>query len=209
MGRALALGDPHFSFAVWGVHYHSRGCCIATWAPNRRECRNRFLAMLYHDVCQMTKLDVVNIGGCLVLLQSWALYRMSFLALVSHQPYVFPVVNRWSIYPGIGRSYTVSIYRLMIEQHAREGMARRPQIDMSSYLQPSLEVYKPVVDIEAKPKPDPEPEPKPEPEPQPEVKSERSHSHSADSFYHLDLSGNDYFPSSSGGRYHYGFDIFG
>ncbi|KAG8473525.1 hypothetical protein CXB51_035664 [Gossypium anomalum] len=67
------------------------------------------------------KPDAVNMGGCLILLQSWALYRMPFLTLVSHQPYVFSLVNRWSIYPGIGRSYTVLIYRLMIEQHAGEG----------------------------------------------------------------------------------------
>ncbi|XP_052874598.1 serine/threonine-protein phosphatase 7 long form homolog [Gossypium arboreum] len=55
--------------------------------------------------------------------RSWALYRMPFLASVSHQPYVYPLVNRWSIYPGIGRSYTVPIYRLLIEQHAGEGIS--------------------------------------------------------------------------------------
>ncbi|KAH1081449.1 hypothetical protein J1N35_021210 [Gossypium stocksii] len=90
------------------------------------------LAMLYCELCQTTKPATVDIGGCLTLLQSWALYRMPFLASVSHQPYVYPLVNRWSIYPGIGRSYTVSIYRLMIEQHAGEGFTwmpyRRPEI---------------------------------------------------------------------------------
>ncbi|KAH1098495.1 hypothetical protein J1N35_015416 [Gossypium stocksii] len=79
------------------------------------------LAVLYRELCRMTKPAVVDMGGCLTLLQSWALYRMPFLASVSHQPYVYPLVNRWSIYPGIGRSYTVPIYRLMIEQHAGEG----------------------------------------------------------------------------------------
>ncbi|PPD93189.1 hypothetical protein GOBAR_DD09893 [Gossypium barbadense] len=53
-------------------------------------------------------------GGCLTLLQSWELYRMPFLASVSHQ--------LWSVRPGIGRSHTVLIYRLMIEQYAREGL---------------------------------------------------------------------------------------
>ncbi|KAK5785922.1 hypothetical protein PVK06_040544 [Gossypium arboreum] len=38
------------------------------------------LAMLYRELCQTTKPDAVDMGGCLVLLQSWALYRMSFLA---------------------------------------------------------------------------------------------------------------------------------
>ncbi|XP_012472319.1 protein MAINTENANCE OF MERISTEMS-like [Gossypium raimondii] len=72
------------------------------------------LAMLYCELFRTTKPDSVDIGGCLLLLQSWALYQMSFLASVRHQPYIFPLVNRWSFYLDIGRSYTVSIYRLMI-----------------------------------------------------------------------------------------------
>ncbi|MFQ6624470.1 hypothetical protein Gotur_004116 [Gossypium turneri] len=51
---------------------------------------------------------------------------MPFLASVTHQPYVYPLVNIWSIYPGIWRPYTVPIYRLMIEQHAREGFIWMP-----------------------------------------------------------------------------------
>ncbi|KAH1084215.1 hypothetical protein J1N35_023976 [Gossypium stocksii] len=90
------------------------------------------LSMLYRELCRTTDPDAVDIGGCLILLQSWALYRMPFLASVTHQPYVYPLVNRWSIYPGIGRSYTVPIYRLLIEQHAGEGSIwmpyRRPEI---------------------------------------------------------------------------------
>lgn len=38
------------------------------------------LTMLYRELCQMTKPDAIDIGGRLVLLQSWALYWMSFLA---------------------------------------------------------------------------------------------------------------------------------
>ncbi|MFQ6658515.1 hypothetical protein Gotur_027746 [Gossypium turneri] len=82
------------------------------------------LAMLYRELCRATNPDVVDMGGCLILLQSWALYRLSFLASVSHQPYVYPLLNRWSVRPGIGKSYNVPIYRLMIEQHAREGFQR-------------------------------------------------------------------------------------
>ncbi|XP_040945396.1 protein MAIN-LIKE 1-like [Gossypium hirsutum] len=80
------------------------------------------LTMLYRELCQATKPDAVDIDGCLILLQSWALYQISFLASVRHQAYVLPLVNRWSFYPGIGRSYIVSIYRLMIEQYVGEGM---------------------------------------------------------------------------------------
>ncbi|KAH1114342.1 hypothetical protein J1N35_007720 [Gossypium stocksii] len=79
------------------------------------------LAMLYRELCRTTDPSAIDIGGCLILLQSWALYRMPFLASISHQSYIFPLVNRWSTNPGIGRSYTVSIYRLMIENHAKEG----------------------------------------------------------------------------------------
>ncbi|XP_052480889.1 protein MAIN-LIKE 2-like [Gossypium raimondii] len=42
------------------------------------------LTMLYRELCRTTKPAVVDMGGCLTLLQSWALYRMPFLASVSH-----------------------------------------------------------------------------------------------------------------------------
>ncbi|XP_012483047.1 serine/threonine-protein phosphatase 7 long form homolog [Gossypium raimondii] len=76
------------------------------------------LAVLYWELCWTTNPDVVDMGGCLTLLQSWALYRMPFLASVSHQP--------WSVRPGIERSHTVPIYRLMLEQHAPEGFIWMP-----------------------------------------------------------------------------------
>ncbi|MFQ6634873.1 hypothetical protein Gotur_010507 [Gossypium turneri] len=52
------------------------------------------LAVLYRELYRVTNPDVVDMGGCLPLLQSWALYRMPFLASVSHQPYVYPLLNR-------------------------------------------------------------------------------------------------------------------
>ncbi|XP_040951789.1 protein MAIN-LIKE 2-like [Gossypium hirsutum] len=84
------------------------------------------LAMLYRELCRTIDPSAVDIGGCLILLQSWAPYRMPFLASISHQSYVFPLVNRWSTNPGIGRSPTVPIYRLMIENHAEEGFIWMP-----------------------------------------------------------------------------------
>ncbi|XP_016730475.1 protein MAINTENANCE OF MERISTEMS-like [Gossypium hirsutum] len=51
------------------------------------------LAMLYRELCQTTKPDDIDIGGCLILLQSWAFYRMPFLASVTHQAYVFPLME--------------------------------------------------------------------------------------------------------------------
>ncbi|KAA3469517.1 serine/threonine-protein phosphatase 7 long form-like protein [Gossypium australe] len=91
----------------------------------------------------MTKPATKDIGRCLTLLQSWALYWMSFLASVGHQPYVYPLVNRWSIYPGIGRSYTVSIYRLMIEQHAGEGFIWMPyrRLEIAAIIPSSTHIH--------------------------------------------------------------------
>ncbi|KAK5818493.1 hypothetical protein PVK06_023432 [Gossypium arboreum] len=50
------------------------------------------LAMLYHKLCRTTKPNAVDIGGCLVLLQSWAFYRMSFLASFIWMPYRRPEI---------------------------------------------------------------------------------------------------------------------
>ncbi|KAH1096993.1 hypothetical protein J1N35_013914 [Gossypium stocksii] len=36
----MAPRDLHFSFAVWGVHYHPGGCCTVTQTPNRQKCDN-------------------------------------------------------------------------------------------------------------------------------------------------------------------------
>ncbi|MFQ6622555.1 hypothetical protein Gotur_002637, partial [Gossypium turneri] len=77
--------------------------------------------MLDANDSKTTDPSTVDIGGCLILLQSSALYRMPFLASISHQSYIFPLVNRRSTNPGIRRSYTVPIYRLMIENHVGEG----------------------------------------------------------------------------------------
>ena len=52
------------------------------------------LAVLYNELCRAKNPSVVDIDGCLVLLQSWAFYQMSFLASITHQAYVFLLVNR-------------------------------------------------------------------------------------------------------------------
>ncbi|MFQ6661406.1 hypothetical protein Gotur_029582 [Gossypium turneri] len=52
------------------------------------------LGVLYRELFRTTNPSVVDMGGCLTLLQSWALYRIPFLASVTHQPYVYPLVNR-------------------------------------------------------------------------------------------------------------------
>lgn len=52
------------------------------------------LTMLYRELCQGTEHRTIDIGGYLILLQSWAIYRMPFLASVGHQVHVFPLVNK-------------------------------------------------------------------------------------------------------------------
>ncbi|KAH1092272.1 hypothetical protein J1N35_019529 [Gossypium stocksii] len=42
-------------------------------------CGFAVLAMLYHELCRTTKHDAIEIGGCLILLQSWALYQMPYI----------------------------------------------------------------------------------------------------------------------------------
>ncbi|XP_040955915.1 protein MAINTENANCE OF MERISTEMS-like [Gossypium hirsutum] len=51
------------------------------------------LAVLYRELCRMTNQDVVEMGGCLTLLQSWALYRMQFLASFISMPYRRPEIT--------------------------------------------------------------------------------------------------------------------
>ncbi|KAG8499173.1 hypothetical protein CXB51_005607 [Gossypium anomalum] len=78
------------------------------------------LAALYYELCRTTKHGVNNMAGCLGLLQSWALYRIPFLVAVRHQPYSWPLINRWATFSGIGTSQTLIIYRQMIEAYAGE-----------------------------------------------------------------------------------------
>ncbi|KAK5777132.1 hypothetical protein PVK06_045098 [Gossypium arboreum] len=236
--------------------------------------------MLYRELCRTTKPNAVDMGGCLILLQSWALYRIPFLASFIWMPYRRPEIAAiipssayvdsllWCTNASIINFNVVEWYhgdRVLRQfgciqyipdspiqvgeevhgknKRGRHGqhwgfthrryitvwesrMARRPQMDMSSDLRPSLEyiqwyfsmgkpyllggqstivpphvqrsgAYEPVADIEPDPQPDAEHDPEPEPEVQPEAESERSHSHSTDTSYHLDLAGNDYFPGSS------------
>ncbi|KAK5811128.1 hypothetical protein PVK06_026450 [Gossypium arboreum] len=145
------------------------------------------LAMLYYELCRTTKFDAVDIGGCLILLQLWTLYRMSFLASVRHQAYVFPLVNRDLVLRQFGCIQYIPVLPMQLGRIHR--INKRGKHGNN---------WGPVPDIEAKP------EPKLELEPEPE----QLHTHFADSSYHPKLRVNDYFPSSSGHGYHSGFDIF-
>ncbi|KAH1056877.1 hypothetical protein J1N35_034942 [Gossypium stocksii] len=64
------------------------------YAARSYNCGSSILGTLYSELCRMKKRRAIDIGGCLVLLQSWALYKMPFLASVTHQTYVFQLVYR-------------------------------------------------------------------------------------------------------------------
>ncbi|KAK5838108.1 hypothetical protein PVK06_006835 [Gossypium arboreum] len=184
------------------------------------------LAMLYRELFRTTKSDAVDMGGCLVLLQSWALYRMPFLASVSHQPYVFPLVNI-RIVPRGSSTTTVWLHpeypgsanaggggsRHQQERetwtalggYASELCCGMGESDGSKTSDGYLFRFATIVrrfgayELVADIEPDPQPDPQPDPEldPEPEAKSEQSYSHSANTSYHPDFQSNDYLPGSS------------
>ncbi|XP_038999034.1 serine/threonine-protein phosphatase 7 long form homolog [Hibiscus syriacus] len=62
------------------------------------------LGFLYRELCRATIPKTHDIGGCLVLLQSWAWYRLPFLAPRTATAPVYPLASRWNsrkVHPGI------------------------------------------------------------------------------------------------------------
>ncbi|PPD75181.1 hypothetical protein GOBAR_DD27895 [Gossypium barbadense] len=100
----------------------------------------------------------------------------------------------WSVRPGIGKSYDVPIYRLMIEQHTREGVEvvhgmterGRFQMDWEIKHQKFVALWNdrlrriPHMVMATDPQPSSDP----------------------------NLTGGDYFPSFAGGEYTYEFELF-
>ncbi|KAF1896977.1 hypothetical protein Lal_00034678 [Lupinus albus] len=54
------------------------------------------LANLYREMCRATKPNAKAMGGCLTLIQSWAWYRLPFLAPVVDCLPTYPFASRWS-----------------------------------------------------------------------------------------------------------------
>ncbi|KAF1892023.1 hypothetical protein Lal_00036375 [Lupinus albus] len=53
------------------------------------------LANLYREMCRTTKPNAKAMGGCLTLLQSWAWYRLPFLAPIVDRLPTYPFASRW------------------------------------------------------------------------------------------------------------------
>ncbi|MFQ6629001.1 hypothetical protein Gotur_007259 [Gossypium turneri] len=51
------------------------------------------LAALYREMCQAMQPQKIKIGGCILLLQPWALFQLSFLHPQANYPYTFPLVT--------------------------------------------------------------------------------------------------------------------
>ncbi|KAL4272632.1 hypothetical protein GQ457_13G014830 [Hibiscus cannabinus] len=56
------------------------------------------LGFLFRELCKETDSSKHVIGGCLLLLQSWAWFRMPFIRPTLHKPtpYIFPLIRRWT-----------------------------------------------------------------------------------------------------------------
>ncbi|MBA0809254.1 hypothetical protein Gohar_024924 [Gossypium harknessii] len=52
------------------------------------------LATLYWELCRATEPYKMPTGGCLLLLQSWAWWKLPFLRLRVNDLYMFPLVTR-------------------------------------------------------------------------------------------------------------------
>ncbi|MFQ6655395.1 hypothetical protein Gotur_025971 [Gossypium turneri] len=66
-----------------------------------------------------------NIGGCLLLLQSWARFRFPFLRPRVNHPYTFPLVTRWN-HPASYRGLPSELkdIRLLLEQRSEAEESR-------------------------------------------------------------------------------------
>ncbi|XP_073225752.1 serine/threonine-protein phosphatase 7 long form homolog [Cicer arietinum] len=54
------------------------------------------LATLYRELCLATKPDVMSMGGCALLLQNWAWYRLSCVAPDAPSAWIFPLAQRFN-----------------------------------------------------------------------------------------------------------------
>ncbi|MBA0676668.1 hypothetical protein Goari_018136 [Gossypium aridum] len=59
----------------------------------------------------------MSIGGCLLLLQSWAWWRLPFLRPRVDTPYTFPLMTRWNHGPRyVGLPEQLKDIRLLLDQ---------------------------------------------------------------------------------------------
>ncbi|KAE8715749.1 putative respiratory burst oxidase-like protein H-like [Hibiscus syriacus] len=78
------------------------------------------LAFLFREMCRATNYKKTAIGRCLLLLQSWVWFRMPFLCPIVNEPYVFPLLFRWSMKRKYHKSIPTGLeeIRLLIDTKA-------------------------------------------------------------------------------------------
>ncbi|XP_016755309.1 uncharacterized protein [Gossypium hirsutum] len=126
----MASKDLHISFAVWGVHHHARGRCIQLGLPIDGNAVTGVSlisrpARLCYDLLGRSPSE----GKFATLRFSWLKANFEHLSSTGTELEVMQAARayrRWSMNPGIGRSYMVPIYCLMIENHSGEGFIWMP-----------------------------------------------------------------------------------
>ncbi|PPD90444.1 hypothetical protein GOBAR_DD12630 [Gossypium barbadense] len=127
-------------------------------------------------------------------------------------PYLELAEFGWTTRPGIGKSSDVPIYRLRIEQHAREGLREAAftwsAIDCNPLYVQQVWGSDAVSALDAEPMAYYSPqqaEPEQDPQPDPGQSQLNMDSHG----YRPDSMGGEYYPSFTQGEYAYDFELFG
>ncbi|KAK5784623.1 hypothetical protein PVK06_039149 [Gossypium arboreum] len=88
------------------------------------------LATLYWEMCRTTQPRKIKIGGCILLLQSWAWYHLPFLRPRVNYPYTFSLVTRWNHDPSYARlPNKLQNIRLLLDQQSKKEFEWTPYED--------------------------------------------------------------------------------
>ncbi|MBA0550678.1 hypothetical protein Golob_021602 [Gossypium lobatum] len=78
------------------------------------------LATLYQELYRAIEPNKMSIGGCLLLLQSWAWWRLPFLRPRVDTPYTFPLMTKWNHGPRyVGLPEQLKDIRLLLDQRSK------------------------------------------------------------------------------------------
>ncbi|KAG8495970.1 hypothetical protein CXB51_009378 [Gossypium anomalum] len=96
------------------------------------------LATLYKEMCRATRPNKAKIGGCLLLLQSWARFRFPFLRPRVDHPYTFLLITRWNhLASYVGIPTSLEDIRLLLDQRSKA------QFQWTPYKDPTIRVVIP------------------------------------------------------------------
>ncbi|KAG8475908.1 hypothetical protein CXB51_032676 [Gossypium anomalum] len=88
-------------------------------------------ATLYREMYRATRPNKAKIGGCLLLLQSWARFRFPFLRSGVNHPYTFSLITRWNHSVSYVRIPTfLEDIRLLLDQRSEAQFQWTPYEDL-------------------------------------------------------------------------------